>query len=215
MYETKEEFNQKLAGCIVLLNNTPVSISEATGGSKTKINLNYTELRSKKSDVISAWDPGWDFRTLGSRLGYTNIDFGNGSYRQVLYLTRAAVRQASRTQGLSQNNVKYDGFKADPGRGLDYYKLTWNQLISGDWFTNTLERKYPSMEEIIEGFKDKSLSSRAFDSKFAISKPSVGPFYLEYRGKDIGYSDDLFRWKLGEDFDYLRESLDHIGMKIA
>lgn len=216
MYDTKEEFNQKLAGCIVLLNGTPVQISEASGSSKTKITLGYMDLRAKKNDVLSAWESGWDFRSLGSRLGYTNCDYGEGSYRQALYLTRMAVRQASRTQGLSSHNVKYEGFKEDLHRNLPYYKPGFNNLIQGEWFLDTLERKYPSLDEVKTLFsKDKTVTSKAFHPKFALSKPSVGPFYLAYRGKDIGYSDDLSRWKIGEDYDHLVETLEYIGMKVS
>jgi hypothetical protein len=216
MYETKEEFNQKLAGCIVLLNNTPVHILEAAGGTKAKITLTCQNLRAKTTDVVSASDPGWDFRSLGSRLGYTNVDFGEGSYRQAMYVTRMAIRQASRTQGLSQHNVKYDGLKADPNRNLQWYKPSWGQLYSQEYFLDTLERKYPSINDLRKVFeKDKTVTSKAFDPKFAISKPLIGPFYLEYRGKDIGYSDDMFRWKIGDCYDYLRETLEHINIEVA
>jgi len=216
MYDTKEEFHQKLVGTVVLYNSVPVSIQEALGSSKNKIILDCYKLRTKERETVSAWDPGWDFRTIGSRLGYMNFDYGEGSYRQALYLTRVAVRQAVSTQGLSQKNVKYDGFRPDKTKGLDYYKPTWTQIVQNEGFVDTLERKYPSLTEIYDVFsKEKSLSSKAFHPKFAINKPSIGPFYLEYRGKDIGYSDDLSRWKIGEDYDYLRETLEHINMKVV
>lgn len=216
MYETKDEFNQKLLQCVVLFNSNPVIIQEASGKTKEEIKLNYYNLKSKKGDVALASESGWDFKSLGSRLGYTNVDFGEDNYRQALYLRRMAVRQASSTQGLSQRNVKYDQLRADPVLNLGAYKLSWSQVTNGDFFINTLERKFPSLRDLRDFFRKTSgFTSRAFNERFAVSKANIGPFYLEYRGDNIGYSDDLDRFKIGDEYAYLVESLEHIGVRIA
>lgn len=215
MYDTKEEFNQKLSGCVVLYKDKPVHIIEASGGQK-KIGLHFKDLRLNKIDMAPADEKDWDFRTLGSRLGYTNVDLGKDSYQESLYLTRVAVRQCSNTQGLSYRNVKIPQLRGSVRLGLLRGPLGWGSLMDKPFFLDTLERKYPSLSAVSYNMRKNSrLCSQAFDPKFAVSRPDVGPFYLDYRGKNIGYSEDFDKWKVSKDFRHLYETLEHIHLKIA
>jgi len=215
MYDTAEEFNQKLSGCVVLLGGVPVTIHDARG-TKNKINIRYTNLRTGVEGEISAFDSGWDFRSLGSRLGYTNVDYGKGSYQEAIYLTRMAVRQSAATQGLSHRNVKVPILKGCPRLGIRETKVGWQQITSAKWLLDTLERKYPTFSEVTAEFsKNPELVSKAFNPKFAVNRPDVGPFFLEYRSKNIGYSDDFSRWKIAPEFEHLNETLEHINVRVA
>lgn len=215
MYDSAAEFNQKLSSCVVFKANRPVWIAEASGQGK-KILLTFKDLRDQKMSQDLAFSDDWDFRTLGSRLGYSNLDLGPESYQEALYLTRIAVRMCSNTQGLSQRNIKIPLFKGSSKLGLPRDGISWNSLHQSKAFLDTLERKYPSVEEVAKNMtKNKRLCSMAFDPKFAVSRPDVGPFYLDYRGKNIGYSEDFSKWKIAPEYDHLHETLEHIQLKIT
>jgi hypothetical protein len=75
MYETTEEAKQKLEGSVVLYDNVPVFISSITG-SKKKVTLYYKKIPLNDSDEPQPRDisdPLWDFRSAGTRLGYTQV----------------------------------------------------------------------------------------------------------------------------------------------
>lgn len=76
---------------------------------------------------------------------------------------------------------------------------------------DALEDKYPTFTDIKSQFSsDNYLTSKAFNKHFAIRRHDVGPYYLEYKGKDIGYTQDFDKWKIAEDYKYLAESLEHL-----
>lgn len=214
MYKTKAEFDQKLSSCVVFFKKSPVLIIEAVGPD-SDLKLKYKDLKTGRVEETPI-GVGWDFRTMGSRLGYTNVDLGPGSYQQSLYLTRVAVRNCSSTQGLSSRNVRIPMFKPSERLGYGVNKIGWGQMTESKFFYDTLERSYPSLQTVSnEMQKNEHLVSKAFDPKFAINRPDVGPFYLEYRGKNIGYSEDLEQFKVGKEFEHLYESLEHIKLKIV
>lgn len=214
MYTTREEADQKLKGCVCLYKGQAVLIDEA-GGTKDNVSLSYRNIRTKENAVSKIKDTDWEFRNLGPRIGYANLDFGTGSYKEAAYLTRAAVRQSHSTQGLSSKNVKIPRLKGSAKLGLGPANIGWTQVYLTTQFADMVEQKYPSIEEIREIFKKEPWQiSLAFNRQFAINRPDVGPFFLEYRGKNIGYSKNMDRWDIGNDFDYLREYLEHIQLKV-
>lgn len=74
---------------------------------------------------------------------------------------------------------------------------------------------YPNLQDIGVLFtKNNNVTSKAFTREFAVRKSDVGPMYLQYKGRDIGHSDDLYRWKIADQFKHLRETLDHINLKV-
>lgn len=217
MYDTREEFNQKLVGCVVMYGNTPVYLSDTSGkNGRDKIVLHFTNLKDKTQGQAIASDPAWDFRSLGSRLGYANLNLGDGSYQQALFLSRIALRQSQKCQGLSRHNVRYSPLKGSARLNLPSTKLSFEQLQEMKGFLDTLERKYPTLTDVAGDMtKNPFLYSKAFNSRFAVNRPDVGPFYMEYRGKNIGYSEDFYRWKISPEFDHLKENLEHIQVNIA
>lgn len=213
MYDTKEEANQKLGQTVVLFHGQPCYIIEAVGkGSKLSLRYNLMRPKEERSNLIQ--EDGWEFRNLGQRLGYVNVNLGEKSYKEALYTTRVAVRAAHNTQGLSSKNLRYGSLKGSSRLGLSGYSLGWNSLYQSGYFCDTLEDKYPTFLEVKDSFStDNYLSSKAFHRSFAVRRHDVGPYYLEYKGKDIGYTDDFFRWKIADNYKYLEESLDHIEFK--
>ncbi len=213
MYDTQEEAIQKLSSCVVLFNDAPTLIQTAKGsGTKLKIYHNLLRTGEDRADYIM--DKGFDFRSLGTRLGYTNYE--SASYKEALYLTRAHVRKSHSTQGLSQHNVRVPTLRGSEILGLPKQNITWSHIYNRPYTLDTLERKYPTVKEVESRMaKDQIVTSLAFNKQFAVRRTKVGPFYLEYRGKDIGYTDDFFRWKIGQDFSYLDETFEMLQLKVA
>lgn len=216
MYETHEEANQKLKATVVLFKKDPVYILEA-GGGKKHVTLTFSYLEDQtKQEKKEINETGWNFRDLGSHLGYANFEGGIKRHNEALFLTRMPVRQCSSTQGISQKNLNVPNFRGSHKLGLSPQGLSWNHVYLSKPFLRMLRDDYPDLRTISSQFsKDAWLTSKAFSREFAVRKDDVGPFYLQYKGKDIGYSDDLYRFKISPQFDYLRETMDHINLKVA
>mgnify|MGYP001550838566 FL=1 len=218
MYDTREEANQKLSGSVVLFNDSPVFIHEAVGKG-SKLQLRYQLLRTKEERANLIQEKGWEFRNLGPRLGYSNIDLGKGSYQEAMYIMRSPVRNTHSTQGISQRNLKYSSLKGSQRLGLSRMNLPWSSLYTQTCFCDMLEKKYPTLEEVTKDLKiNDFLCSKAFHRQFSISRADKGdvvPFYLEYRDRRIGYSEDLYRWRIGEDYQHLNETLQHLNMRVS
>lgn len=213
MFDTSEEANQKLSKTIVFFDKRPTYILEASGNKKD-VTLYHVPLKGKDSLKHCIWDKAWDLRRIGSRVGYANADIQ--TYKEAVFMTRMPVRQAHNTQGLSQRNINIPVLKGSSRLGLQPLSLQFQSVYNTGWFSDMLEDKYPGLENIGKMFsKDAWLRSVAFNREFAVRKGDVGPFYLEYKGKDIGYSDDIYRFKIADQFDYLCESLDNINVKVA
>lgn len=219
MYETQQEAHQKLSQTVVLFDGKPSFIREISGGGGDRIRLHYYFIRDKAERTNYIDEPQWDFRSLGSRLGYANMDLSLGysiptNYKEALYLRRAAVRHAHNTQGLSSKNLRFDSFRGAYRLGLPPREAEWHQVLLTKSFCDTLEGVYPTFDAVKDAFKnDSELTSLAFDRHFAIRRHDIGPYYLEYKGKDVGYTDDFRRWKIAPEFQYLTESLDYINFK--
>lgn len=215
MYDTYNEANQKLSGTIVLYKNLPVWITEAEGQDKN-VQLYFKELRTSRGNKACIWDKDWEFRNLGPRIGYANFDLGKGSYKEALYIQRMGVRQAHNTQGLSSKNLKMPNFKGNSKLSLPMTVAKFSNLYDKSGFLDMLEQKYPSLAQVATRFlKDPEVTSMAFNRQFGVRSHPVGPYYLTYRGKDIGYSDDFYKWKVSDPFKYLSETLDYLNLKTA
>lgn len=215
MFDTAEEANQKLRHSVVLLSKSPVFIQVAEG-SKKSVTLIFSELGKKDIMKRCIWESDWNFRDLGSRLGYTNIDLGNGSYKEACYLSRMPVRQCSSTQGISQRNLYIPPLKGSSRLSLGPQQLVWQNVWNTGPFKDMFNGVYPDLPDIKKEFeKSPWLISKAFNKDFAIRRADVGPFYLQYKGRDVAHSDDLHSWKVAKQFLYLRESLEYTNLKVS
>ncbi len=218
MYDTREEANQKLANTVVMYKNSPVYVRE-TGGQNgsggSKLTLLFKHLRTGSLDEACILDRSWEFRDLGSRLGYMNVDLGNGGHKEASYVTRMGVRASHATQGLSQKNLNFKPLKGSNRLSLSPLNLTFPTIYCLPFFSDMLEMKYPDLKDISTQFsKNTSLISKAFSRQFAVRRDDVGPFYLQYRGKDVGYTDDFYRWKISPQYSFLSEQLEYNNLNL-
>lgn len=215
MYDTSEEANQKLRHSVVLLKSDPVYIQISDGANKN-VSLTFNNLKDGSTDKRCIWDKDWNFRDLGSYLGYANFDLGTGRHKEASYLSRMPVRQCSSTQGVCQRNLHIPPLKGSARLALGPHNLVWQGVYNTKPFVDMFSGKYPSFEDVKKEFEKNSwLISKAFTKEFAVRRADVGPFFLQYKGKDVGHSDDLYKWKVAKQFKYLEETMDHIKLKVA
>lgn len=216
MYETREEAHQKLSDTIVIYQDKPHYIRE-TKGDTLKYSLVHRYL--KKGSKYEETDPSskeWDFRNLGKRLGYFNYVSSDEAYQQALYVVRLSIRKCQSTQGLSTYNTKISSLKKSPRLNLVGRKVDLTEVKESQDFINMMEGVYPLISDIKKEFSENPyLSSKAFSRQFSVYKHDVGPFYLQYKGSSIGYTEDLFRWRIADDFKYLIESLESYQLEVV
>lgn len=227
LFESVEDINQKLGSCVVFYKKEPLYIREAASISSSKLGILgiMLPLGDNATVKVGIEDPDLDYRTISSSLGYTTVSLNSNSglrTNQSIFLTRMAVRKS--VQGLHKCNVNVPKFRdySFPGQHPhDSASYSWDFLIREKALADTLGNKYPSLksakESLGKSFDNKNLStlhSVAFNRNFAINKRPVGPYYLEYKGKDIAWSEDLARFSLDKSFAFLQETLEYNNIAI-
>jgi hypothetical protein len=205
VFDTAEECDQKLKGCIVIRDRAPFYIFEARTAQSVlgKIPGN--------SDLVEVPLSELNIRNLGDKLGYMNVDtYGGVAYKEATYLMRQAIRRS--TQGLSSLNVHVSGFKGDnspdrrPTGPVRFDESIWRTNVAA--LTATINNQYPTVSAIKDQMvKDKSVTSCAFHRWWAIERDPVGPFYLNYKTQRVGYTEDFERYVFQDRFKFLREDL--------
>lgn len=164
------------------------------------------DLSSNYDPPIPLEDKNIDWKNLGDFLGYNN------QYNSAIYVSRMPVRKT--IFGLRSDNIHCTSVQVPVSpnypNGIKSVKL--DHLLN-KYFSDMWHGKYPSLKEIVSSFEDNhDLRSIAFHKKFAVNKKQIGPFFLEYRGRDIGWSDDINKFTLDRSFRYLTETLEYYGV---
>lgn len=213
MYDTKEEAHQKLTSCLCLFKEEPAYIENVHQNGK-HVSLEFFNTRQRITDIQSITHEGWEFRNLGPRVGYININ--EREHKEASYAVRSAVRLAHNTQGLSHKNMRLSSLRGLPKMKIPPKEMDWLYVAKGIDAANMIEGKYPTLKDIQEQFEKEPLQvSMAFHREFSVYRHDIGPFYLEYKGKQIGYSEDLDLWRVNKKYLYLYESLEHNNLKVS
>lgn len=217
MYDTIEEARQKLEGCVVIFDNTPVRIVKI-GGKDSKILLYYTPLpliqgafddSSLKKEYMES--PLWDFRNLGSRLGYVAMTNPVTGYSDTVFVSRGPFRHS--IQGLAERTV----FIKHHGLHQYSWPCSWINIIMSPSIINTMQSKYPPSPEVFQSLvKEGKVSAGPISRKLALFFDRVNPPNLVYRNEKVGYTEDGLTFRLASHKSYLKEELqDCEGLKIA
>lgn len=221
MYDTVEEIQQKLVGCVLMYKARPVFV--VAGGLRAAdpeakvfklfISIvNTSDLPVMKTYPVFLDDPDLDYRSLGSRLGYMNLtDYNGKPYNEAVYLMRQPKRSSQYTQGLSKQNVYVIGCRGNgspelPPTGL----LEFNEKIyakKSEELSRMLNGVYPSVAEVREMLSDPTVISKAFSRIWAIQRDEVGPFNLLYKSIRVGYSEDLTKFTVSERYRFHKDDL--------
>lgn len=213
LFETAEDINLKLSQCVILKKDTPIYVKQYAGGNNlNNFRIFYTELplfkRMRDWEEMFVSDSALDWKNLGTRLGYMNAG-RHGNQREALFIQRTPARKTH--QGLHNQNTKISPWTFDERWGFNGGNSLLDHHIKEDYFVDMMNGQYPSIQDCLKVFREfPKTASRAFHRFFAIRRPVVGPFYLQYKGQDVAWADDPeYRWKLGKEFDYLRETMEY------
>lgn len=218
MYDTVEEIRQKIDGSVVLYDGYPVRIFGADG-SKSKLVVHCMKLPLESKPIqmsdngmlhIPASDSKWDFKSLGSRLGYVQTK-GPLSTLDSVFVSRVPVRRSR--QGLDTHTTTVI---SPPEWGG--YRLTIEQLMYQPNFVNTMMGSFPKSKEAFNTLinSSKIVQSVPISRKLAMSYDRVSPPVLLYRTEKVGYTEDGTVFKIAEHKKYLTETLvDMEGLKVA
>lgn len=210
MYDTVDEARQKLCESTVLLNGDPVYISDMSG----KVNhviLKYYKLplNFASPEELSINDPGWDFRTGGTKLGYSQIKHPFEDYHYTVFLSRTPIRTSR--QGLDNKTVMiYQPEQTE-------YTFGFSDFLKSGGLKETIRNEFLSVKQafnlVTENFNYKGAP---FHRRLALFYDQVSPPYLVYRNVKIGYTEDGKSFKLAKHKRYLQEELvDMVGLKIV
>lgn len=211
MYDTYEEAQQKLANSVVIYDGAPVLVQKA-GGQKNHVWLEFKRLpisrTSSEVEKRQIDDPRWDFRNLGSRLGYTTLQVPGSDLFETVYTSRIPTRHSR--QGLDRQTVILEG--------MQVYQWKFENLIYqkgfNDMMTNTFMKPVEAFSTMV--VNKGQYKSIAIGRKLALSYDQVTPPVLLYRTERIGYTEDGIKFKLADHKKHLREELEDIGgLRIA
>lgn len=215
MFDTQEEAQQKIVETIILHKGLPIWVQSAKKSARSiVIYYYYVDDAAQETRTADITDPDLDFRTVGEHLGYLNVN--EGPYKEALYLRRTPVRRSHQTQGLSRHNLFVPITRGSTSLGIPQQRFAFNQVWKMSTFVHMFKNEYPSLRQIRLAFtKEQQRISAAFHARLAINRSPTGVFNLEYKGQDIGYTEDLETFKLGPEYRHLRESLDEAGLRVA
>lgn len=200
-YENGADANQQIGGCVVMYDDKPVLVSECFDRD-ADILANISFLPHRRDLLtISLFDPKFDAKSMGRRLGYVNTFGEFGAY----FLTRIPSRQYK--QGLHANNVNVP----DPIRR----QWNFNHIRIRPEFTDTLMGVYPTFEEArTRLMANPDIKSIAFSRYFAIERDELGFFLVFYRGDRVAWGEPN-SFKIPSHYDYLKEVMQENGVVVA
>lgn len=210
MFNTPQEAQQKLAGTVVLLDDKPVWIIGFQENMKAEYRFLGQVFDGKRKEIDYK---GWEFKNLGHRLGYLNFKYKG--FDVATYSRRRAVRKSHSTQGLSDQNVYVDPSRSFAKEGILGLRYKFSQMENLG-MEDTLLQKFPSLSSVrYKMAKEQDIFQMAFDHSLAVSRDGKGLFKLDYKGNEIGWSDDLERFTIQSEWRYLDELfIDEHRMKV-
>lgn len=200
-YENERDAQQHLQGTVIMYAGAPAFVHEITpaAGGAFVVHLGHLP-RFRNIFQVDLFDSQLEPR--GMRLGYCNVT-GAG---QAVFLTRVPSRQYH--QGLCRTNVNI------PSDEHGHRIVGFDTLMIDPGFTDALRGIYPNLKEATDLLENPDYRSVAFDRYFALSKDELGFYRMYNRGMPVAYG-QLSSFQLAEKFEYLREQLTELGVKIA
>ena len=217
MFDTVQDAQQKLNGTIILYNNKPVRIV-AVGGDRDIIVSCKPSERGRWGTVfdVSLSEPGFDWKSLGTRLGYMNFDAFLPDYAEAVFLVRTPVRLS--VQGLSERTVEYDRLHLPKEIVIEQNIGFWNLAVSKG-FSMMLAGEYPTLEEAMNLLRksardETDIKSVAISKESAIYWDRIGQPYILYKRQKVGTTDGTCI-KIAEKVKWLSETFESGGFKLA
>lgn len=190
MFNTREDLNLRLSDSIIFLNDLPIYI---TGVDEQSI-LHYLFLSemNARAQRISPTDPRLNYKPFP--LGYYNTEC------DAHYVMRMPHRFYK--QGLNIRSVTSKTFRI----GREIFPTVVSEIVKNN---------YPTIPKIIDLFNSTNLESAAFHKAWAIQKNNLGLIFLQHKGLSVGWLNEENEVVLSENYQYLKENLLNIGVKLS
>jgi hypothetical protein len=217
LFDTAADAHQKLTGTVILYKDRPVKIVAVAGDRDIVVDCKYPESRRWGSTFnVFLSDPGFDWKSLGTRLGYMNFDFFLPDYAEAVFISRTPVRAS--TQGLSDRTVEYEPLHLPPDIMVERNVGFWDFALS-EGFSAMLVGQYPSLEEAMKILKksardETDIKSVAISRDSAIYWDRIGQPYVLYKRRKVGTTDGS-AIKIADHVQWLSETFESGGFKIA
>jgi len=203
MYDSAEEAMNRLNGCIVLHNKVPLWVIDARRGEGEG-----AEIEVRVNEIDGGGRRKWiklnDLTYKKYPVGFINHD-GKASY-----LIRKALRGAGYRQGLNNANTMITMIKREGQVPIRLNDLCRNK----EPLTNMFQRKYPKLNECIKTVASGEAESMAFCKEFAVTFDPLEFFVLHHKTDRVAVSTDGERFKLPNQYKYLREAMDERNIKV-
>ena len=189
MYDHAEEVQMRLVGTVVTYDGRPFYCNQVTG-------------RAPNLSVVGTLMPGRVLFTAQLRdplLRWDNIRLGyvNRPADKAVYLYRVPARRGQ--QGLSQQNVRSsDTVRNEPAA------FNFERLWPTAGFTEMMTNAYPTVEAAINVFNE-DRPVVAFSRQFALERDDIGLYYLNYKGKRIGFTETGHDIRIAPAFKHLKD----------
>lgn len=211
MFDTVAEATQKIQGTVVMKGTDPVQIIEI-GGRDGRVNALYRPLNNEDMKTSSLSDKDWDVASLGNRLGYINLRHRDNDTS--VYSRRAHVRRSHQTQGLHNTNVFVDTVKQNNRLGVLPYAYNFSTLVNNN-LRLTMKGEFPSLVSVrYKMSRDQTIAEMAFDKFLSVSRDKPDLFKLNYKGHEIGWTDDFDTFRVSKEWRYLDGRFADHSMKV-
>lgn len=211
MFDTVNEAVQKIQGTVVMKGSNPVQIIEI-GGRDNRVTALYRPLDAQDMIQKPLSDKDWDVASLGKRLGYINLT--QNGIQTSAYSRRAHVRRSHQTQGLHNTNVFVDTVRGNERLGLVPHQYNFSTLLNR-YLRPTMKGEFPSLSALkYRMAKDNSIAEMAFDPYFSVFRDKGDLFKLNYKGHEIGWSEDLDTFRISKEWRYLDGRFADHNMKV-
>lgn len=208
MYDNAGDAGRYLAGTVCTWDGRPVYVSDVRNGEargSITARIHYLPYAMSPEFWVDIADPR--FNATQFRLGYMNC--GDGRAR---FVSRTPARIQS--QGLCQGNTRFRG--APEGIAPSF---GFKQAIREQGWVDMMTGVYPSMEGAQDRLaNDARCASVGISRDFAVVRhPKFKKlFFLEYRGREIAFSDVPVSFTLPEEYRFLKEVCEPLGVtKVA
>ena len=200
-YENERDAQQHLLGTVVMYAGAPAYVHEIAPSASGAFVVSLGHLpRYRNIFQVDLFDG--QFEPRGIRLGYCNIVNAG----RATFLSRIPSRQYH--QGLHRTNLRIP--EDETGRR----HTNFEHLLTDAGFADCLRNIYPSYKEALNLLENPNILSAAFHRYFAVSKDELGFYRMHNRGIPVAYggADKII---LADKYEYLREQLTELGIKVA
>lgn len=215
MYDTVEEARQKLENSTVLFEGQPVHVLQVSG-KKNQVTLGYYPLPFSRGDCegpkdfVSISDKRWDFKSLGTKLGYINVEkspWHKG--HEAVFASRVPTRNSR--QGLDTRTVRITQFYPENN-------WEWTHILGVEGLNRTVNNIFPTAPEAVTMLYESPdhFRSVAIGRKLMMIFDKINPPNLVYRNEKVGYTENGKEFKLAPHKSFLAEELtDMFNLRIA